>query len=351
MTGAVALLALLAGAELLVPAGAPLAEAMARAAPGDTVRLGPGEHRGGLGRLAGITVIGAGAGVTFVLASPGEDGAITDGDLTLRGLSLVAGPARSALKVLDGKVGLDGVALVGGAVGLFVDAGQVTGRDLWLEGEYGLLQRSGAVALSGVTATGRRAGVALLRGELDLSRAAVTGPSSEAAITIGGGTARLGQSVYRAGGPSGLAVSGGRVVASDLAIAGTRELGGVGGDCLLVMRASVSLSSSELSGCGGAAIEASRAELLLEGVDAVGGAAGGFIFTDRTRAELRATLVTGQGPGLVVMQGSRVRAWQARFRTDPELWVDCGSGARVELLDAHGGRQPCAPATAPPPAP
>ena len=172
--------------------------------------------------------------------------------------------------------------------------------------------------------------MALIGGELDLTRGAVTGPSAEAAITVGGGTARLAELVLRNGGPSGLSVSGGRVVARDLTIAGPREVGGIGGDCLLVMRATVHLSASELVGCGGAAIEASRAELRLEAVDAGGGSAGGFVFTDKTRAELRATLVTGRGPGLVAMQGAQVRGWQARHWTDPVLWVDCGSGARVE---------------------
>ncbi len=342
MIATAALLALLAGAEWLVPAGAPLARALAGAAPGDTLRLGPGEHREALGRLSGLTVVGAGPGVTFVLAPPGEDGAVTDGDATLLGLTLVAGPTRSALKALAGAVTLDGVALVGGSTGLFVDGARVTGRDLWLEGDYGLLQRSGAATLTGVTARGRLAGVALIGGELDLSRAAVTGPSAEAAVTIASGTARLAELALRDGGPSGLAISGGRVVARDLAIAGARESGGIGGDCLLVQRASLALTASVLAGCGGAAIEAARAELLLEGVDAGGGRVGGFIFTDRTRAELRATLVTGRGPGLVAMQGARVRAWQARHFTDPVLWVDCGSGASVELLDAHGARQPCA---------
>ncbi len=343
MIGAAVLLALLSSAELQVPAGAPLPEAISRASPGDTLRLGPGEHRGGLGRLAGLTVIGAGAGVTFVLAPPGEDGASVDGDATLRGLSLIAGPARSALKALGGTVQLIDVALVGGASGLFVDGGRVTGRGIWLQGDFGLLQRSGTVSLTGVTATGRHAGIALLSGELDLSRAAVTGPSSEAAVTIGGGTAHLAESVYRAGGPSGLAVAGGRVIAHDLTISGPREQNGVGGDCLLVLRGSVELSWSELTGCGGAAVEAARSELVLDGVDAGGGAAGGFIFTDRTRAELKATLVTGRGPGLVAAQGALVRTWQARTWTDPALWVDCGSGARVEQLDAHGARQPCDP--------
>ena len=37
----------------------------------------------------------------------------------------------------------------------------------------------------------------------------------------------------------------------------------------------------------------------------------------------------------------------ARTWTDPVLWVDCGSGARVEQLDAQGARKPCAPTTPP----
>jgi hypothetical protein len=350
VTGAAALLLLvLAGAELQVPAGASLGEAASRARPGDTLRLGPGEHRGSLGRLAGLAVVGAGAGVTVVLAPPGEDGAVVDGDATLRGFSLVAGPARSALKVLGGHAALEDLALVGGATGLFVDGARVTGRELWLEGGYGLLQRGGAVVLTGVAARGARAGVALLDGELSLARATVTGPSAEAAVTVGGGTARLAELVLRDGGPSGLSVSGGTVEARDLAVSGPREQGGVGGDCLLVQRATVRLSASVLTRCGGAAVESSRAELLLDGVDAGGGAAGGFVFTDQTRAELRATLVTGRGPGLVAMQGARVRGWQARHWTDPALWVDCGSGARVEWLDAGGAPQPCEPAGPPSP--
>jgi hypothetical protein len=349
LIAAAATLALLAGAELLVPSGAPLADALAGARSGDTIRLAAGEHRGSLGRLDGVTVVGAGAGVTVVLASAGEDGAVSDGDATLRDLSLIAGPARSALKALAGTVTLDGVALVGGAAGLFVDGARVAGRDLWLEGGYGLLQRTGTVTVSGVTARGRHAGVALLAGELTLSRSAVTGPSSEAAVTVGGGIARLSELILRSGGPSGLAVSGGQVIARDLTIAGPREVGGIGGDCLLVMRARVSLSSSELTGCGGAAVEAAHAELLLDGVEAGGGAAGGFVFTDQTRAELRETLVTGRGPGLVAMQGAQVTGWRARHWTDPTLWVDCGSGARVELVDADGAHRSCAAPTAPPP--
>jgi len=343
VTGATALLALLAGAELFVPAGTPLPDTLARARPGDTIRLGPGEHHGTLGRLSGVTVVGAGAGITVVLAPPGEDAAVADGDSTLRDLSLVAGPTRTGLKALAGAVTLHGVALVGGSTGLFIDGGRVTGRELWLEGGYGLLQRSGAATLAGVTARGAVAGVALLGGDLDLSLGTIAGPSAEAAVTVGGGTARLAGLVLRTTGPSGLSVSGGRVVARDLTISGPRESGGVGGDCLLVIRGRVELASSELVACGGAAIEAARADLRLEGVDAGGGAAGGFIFTDRTRAELAGTLVTGRGPGLVAMQGAQVRAWQARTRTDPALWIDCGSGARVEQLDASGARQPCSP--------
>ncbi|MCM2334257.1 MAG: hypothetical protein NDI82_09955, partial [Anaeromyxobacteraceae bacterium] len=66
-----------------------------------------------------------------------------------------------------------------------------------------------------------------------------------------------------------------------------------------------------------------------------------LVFTDQSEAHLDATLCTRRGPGLVVMQGSTVRAFGARFWTEPAIWADCGSGARVELLDDPGGRQPC----------
>jgi len=143
-------------------------------------------------------------------------------------------------------------------------------------------------------------------------------------------------------------VSGGAVEGRDVTVAGARQTGGgqasgtaILGDCLQVRRGEVRLSASELVACGGAAVEASRARLWLDGVDAGGGEVGCLVLTDRTEADLSATLCTRRGPGLVVMQGSKVRAFGARFWTDPAIWVDCGSGARVELLDAPKGSQPC----------
>lgn len=335
-------LSMMLGAELAVAAGASLPDALARLAPGDTLRLGPGEHRGALGRLGGVTVVGAGAGVTVLRAPQGEDGVVATGELSLSGLSIVTGPHRSALKVLGGAARLRDVALVGGASGAFVEEGRLDGQDLLVDGEYGLLSWRGQVRLEGVTASGRHAGVAVLGGTLELSRAALTGPSSEAAISVAGGAVRLAEVVVRDPGPAGLAVSGGTVVARDLTVAGPREEGGVLGDCLQVRRAEVRLSASELTACGGAAVEASRARLWLDGVDAAGGAAGCLILTDRSSADLAATLCTRRGPGLVAMEGSTVRAFGARFWTDPAIWADCGSGARVELLDAPPERQPCA---------
>jgi hypothetical protein len=335
-------LALLLGAGPVAP-GEPVAEALARLAPGEALRLGPGEHRAALGRLAGVRIAGAGAGITVLLVPPGEDGLVATGEVSLSGLSIVAGPQRSALKVLGGAVALDGVALVGGASGAFVDEGRLEGRDVLLEGDYGLLLHRGVVRLSGVTARGRSAGVASLAGALELSRAAVTGPSREAAITVAGGTARLEQVVLRDPGPTGLAVSGGEVEARDLSVAGARGRRGLLGDCLQARRATVRLSASELTRCGGAALEASRTRLTFDGVDAVGGEVGCLILTDQSEGALDATLCTGRGPGLVVMEGSTVRAFGARFWTDPVTWVDCGSGARVELRDQPQARQPCAP--------
>ncbi|MBK9519038.1 MAG: hypothetical protein IPO09_17160 [Anaeromyxobacter sp.] len=336
-------LSLLLGAEVVVPAGASLGEALERLGPGDVLRLGPGVHRGGLGRPgAGLVVRGAGAGLTVVEALPGEDGAVAVGALSLSGLTLVAGPGRSGLKVLGGAVRLEDVALSGGSAGLFVESGRVEGLGVLLEGEYGLLQSRGEVALTGLTATGGAAGLALLGGTLVVARATVTGPSREAAITVAGGAARLAELIVRDPGPTGLAVSGGEVIGRDLTVAGPRARRGLGGACLQVRRGTLRLSSSELVACGGAALEASRASVVLDGVDAGGGEVGGLIFTDHSSAELSATLTTGHGPGLVVMQGSQVSAFGARFWVQPAIWADCASGARVRLLHDPQARQPCA---------
>jgi hypothetical protein len=337
-----AALLLLLGAEISLPAGGSLPEALARLAPGDTLRLSAGEHRGALGKLAGVTVVGAGAGVTVLLVPQGEDGVVAEGALSLSGLSIVTGPSRAALKVLGGAARLSDVALVGGASGAFVDTGSLVGEEVLLDGEYGLLSAHGEVRLVGLTASGRHAGLAILGGTLTVERGALTGPSTEAALVVAGGAARVAGLVVRAPGPAGVTVSGGTLTGTDLTVSGPREAGRILGDCLLVRRAEVRLSASELTSCGGAAVEASRAAVWLDGVDAGGGGAGCLIFTDQSRAELSATLCTGHGPGLVVMEGSSVRGFGARFWTDPSIWADCGSGARVELLDDRTGRQPCA---------
>lgn len=343
-----AALPLLLGADLAVPAGAPLADALARLAPGDTLRLGPGEHRGALGRLRDVRVAGAGAGVTVLLVPQGADGAVAEGPLALEGLSIVAGPRRSALKVLGGAVALRDVALVGGAGGAYVDAGRLEGREVALDGDYGLLCAGGEVALTGVTASGRRAAVGVLGGDVRLERAALTGPSSEAAVSVAGGRVRLAAAIVRDPGPTGLSILRGALEATDLTLAGPRLArgldaeGGFPGGCAQVRRGELRLSASELVACGGAALEASRARVWLDGVDAAGGEAGCLVLTDHSEADLSATLCTRRGPGLVVMQGSTVRAFGARFWTDPAIWADCGSGARVEQLDRPGVRQPCA---------
>lgn len=342
-------LSLLLGAEVPVAAGAPLAEALARLGPGDTLRLGPGEHRGALGRLGGVRVIGAGAGVTVLLVPQGQDGVVATGELALEGLSIVAGPRRSALKVSGGAARLRDVALVAGASGAFMEGGTLTGREVLLDGQFGLLASGGEAQLSGVTAAGRHAAVAVLGGTLDLSRAALTGPSTEAALSVAGGVVRLAEVVVRAPGPTGLSILKGTLSGRDVSVSGPRETGRLLGDCLQVRRGEVWLSASELVACGGAALEASSSRVWLDGVDAAGGEAGCLIFTDHSEAVLSATLCTRRGPGLVAMQGSTVRAFAARFWTDPAIWADCGSGSRVELLDDPGARQPCAAPSASPP--
>ncbi len=338
-----AALAIVLTATIDVAAGADVAAALASARPGDVVRLAAGEHRASLGRLSGATVEGAGAGATFVLAPQGTDGAITVGDVTLSGLSIVTGPERCALKVLGGTARVDDVALSGGACGAFVDGGRLTGRRVHAAGGYGLLVRAGEVSLDEGAARGRSAGVAVVGGTIALRRWQIVGPSREAGVTVAGGAATLDAVVIRAPGPSGISVSaGGRVEGRSVTVAGASELQGFLGNCVEVRRATLRLEASTLVRCAGAAVEASGGTLALTGVDATGGEAGCIVVLNGGSAELSGNVCAGRGPGLVAAGGARVRAEVNRWWTDPVMSVECGTGARVELGRGEASKQPCA---------
>jgi hypothetical protein len=352
VTALTLLLPLALAAIVDVPAGAPLADAIARARPGDVVRLGPGLHAGSLGKIAGLRIEGAGADLTRVVAPEGQDGADVTGRVELAGLSIEAGDARIALKIVEGEAILERVSLRGASMGAFVQEGKLTGRDVRLAGGFGLLLKSGEVALRDaqvLPAGVAHAGVAVLRGRLALARCTVTGPFAEAAVTVSGGTATLEDVVIREPGPTGIAVTQGEVTGADVEVAGAREiptrgvrgLDAILGDCVQLRKATLRLASSGLVRCGGTAVTASGGSLRLDGVDLTGGAAGGLILLDGARADLRGNWVTGRGPALVATGGSQVEATLNRWRTDPALWVDCGSGARVRLGFGEHVKEPC----------
>jgi hypothetical protein len=339
-----AALAFVIAATLDVAPGDDLAAALSRARAGDVVRLARGEHRASLGRLSGVSVEGAGAGETVVRAPDGADGAVATGDLALSGLTVVAGPERCALKVLSGTARLDDVALAGGACGLFVGPGRVSGSGVdLLGGYYGLLVEDGEVVLDRGSARAVNAGVGLVRGAVTLRRYAVIGPSTEAGVSVAGGTAILDAVVIRAPGPSGIAIAaGGRVEGVGVTVTGATEHQGFLGACVQVNRGELRLEGATLARCAGAAVEASGGKVALAGVDASGGSAGCVVLVNRAEADLAGTLCGGRGPGLVAASGARASARHSRWWTDPALWVDCGSGARVALGPGERVAEPCA---------
>src|SRR5512142_1111268 len=118
MTPLPLLLPVLLASTVDVAAGGDLSAAMAAVRPGDVVRLGPGLHAGSLGRVRGpLRIVGAGTGITRVVAPEGEDGLVVEsGSVAIAELSLQAGGPRAALKVLGGDVSAVGVALTGGSI-------------------------------------------------------------------------------------------------------------------------------------------------------------------------------------------------------------------------------------------
>lgn len=340
--------ALLAAGPDVMP-GADLAAALRAARAGDVLRLGPGVHQASLGRLRiPVRIEGAGAGVTVLLAPEGEDGLVVEGgDVRLAGLTLRAQGPRAGLKVLGGAVRVEGVALAGGAVGAFVDGGKLTGADVDLAGGYGLLLRSGEASLAASRATGVRAGIAQLGGRLELHRLAVTGPSSEAAISLSGGTALVEDAIIRSPGPSGMSVLGSaRVEARAIDVSGATEVRvtegtRIQGDCVQLRRGTLALAAGTLTRCGGASVEASGGSVDVRGVDATGGEAGCLVFVDKASARLQGNRCVRRGPGIVAAGGAQVRASLNRWLLDPVLWVECGSGARVYLGVGETAREPC----------
>lgn len=83
--------------------------------------------------------------------------------------------------------------------------------------------------------------------------------------------------------------------------------------------------------------------MTLRGMELSGGGAGGIVLVDGARAELVGNRYAGRGPGLVAASGARAVLRANRWRTDPVLWVDCGSGARVEIGRGEALKEPCAP--------
>jgi hypothetical protein len=337
-------LAALLGATIAPQPGQPITDALTRLRPGDTLQLPPGTFHTALGRLTGVNVRGAGAGLTEVIAPEGADGAQVVGAAELSGLTLRAGAAHCALKVIGGgHARLRDLALSGDACALFVDGGAVEAEQIDLRSAmYGLLQHDGEVAISGATIQGDMAGVGLLRGSLTLSRAAVVGPSRDAAISVSAGQVSLDAVVISHPGPSGIAIgSKGRVVGRSVSIAGATEQEGNLGDCVQSLGGDVHLAWSDLSRCGGAALELSRGRATLDGVDLQGGGAGCLALVDGARADLQGNLCTGHGPGLVLASGSKAQLRMNRWKVDPVLWVECATGARAEILYGEHERAPC----------
>lgn len=339
---ATALLSLGMAAVHEVPAGGDGAAALARARPGDLVRLGRGEHHLSLRIPPGVAVEGEGADRTRVVAPEGEDAARPAGDAFIGSVSLEAAAPRCALVVAAGEVRVERVRLRGGGCGARAAGGVLRAKRVTFGGGVGLAITGGGVHVEGGVIRGAGAGVALHAGTARLRATILEGPFGEAALTAAGGTARLDGVVIRAPGPAGLAVETGAAVEAVGLVVSGGDSDGIPGACVQVRRGSVVLRGSTLVRCGGVALQVAGGTARLAGVDASGGVSGCLSLVGGARGELDGNLCAGTGPGLAAASASRAAARMNRWWTDPVFWVDCGSGARLALGPGERARSPCA---------
>jgi hypothetical protein len=336
-----ALLSFLLAATHDVAAGQDVAAALARSAPGDVVRLGAGEHRAAIVLPAGVRLEGAGPERTRVVAPDGADALAASGDAQIARLALAAREPRCALVVRGGRVALSEVALEGGACGARVEAGALEAQRSSLRGRVGVRIDGGTLSLAGSRLRGDAAGVVVHGGRASLRQVAIEGPFREGAVSASGGDTALDEVAIRKPGPAGIAATGGATVTgTGVSVTEVGAVDEIPGACVQVRRATVRLAGGKLSRCSGAAVEAEGGTVHLARVDAEGGAGGCFALVGGT-ADLEGNTCTGRGPGLVLTEGARASLRGNRWRTDPTMWVDCGSGARAELGPGERGPAPC----------
>jgi hypothetical protein len=345
-------LALAAAATLEVAPGESLSAALARAKPGDEVRLAAGTFAGSLGRQKRLRVVGVDPAETIIEAPEGEDGLVAEESVELAHLTLVGAAGKAGLKVLAGEAKLEDVVLHGGSTGAFVgrDARLTARQTSFSGGLYGLLVDKGSASVASGQARGGRAGVAMNTGTVELSRFEIAGPSKDAALSVGSGKATLHDVVMMQPGPSGISVSfGGELVGDGVVIAGVLAENDMG-DCVQALKAKVTLSDALLEKCLGAALSSSGGEIRLDGVDAVGGSAGCLVLLDGSKAALQGVRCAGHGPGLVAMSGTRALLRMNRWLAGEMLFVECAT-SEVKLLYGEEERAPCQPPPAKAPTP
>jgi hypothetical protein len=342
------LVVIAAAAVLRVDAGQPLAAALQAARRGDVVELGPGVHHGTIRAAPGVTVCGAGEGVTVVEAPEGEPAAAAGGALALSGLTLLAGRAQCGLEVrAGGAVEVRDAALSGGACGASVAGGRLDAERTDLRGgRQALRVEGGAAALAGGTLRGAAAGLAVRGGSAAVEDAVVSGPAAEAAVSVSGGEAALTGVVIASPGAVGIAVSGGRLRATGVTVGGASQRDGPAA-CVEAIGGELTILGSELVRCGGTGLAASAASVRMAGVDVHGGASGCVAVVDGGRADLEGVRCTGRGPGLYLAGGAVAQLEMNQWQVDPKLVVECGTGSRAQLLYGEEEREPCKALPAP----
>ncbi|MEW2520812.1 right-handed parallel beta-helix repeat-containing protein [Actinacidiphila alni] len=319
------------------------AEALADAADGALITIGPGRYDGALHVVRAVTLAAEDRGGTVELHAATGSTVVVDAEaVQMSGLTLTgADPEAPVLDVRRGQAALDGCRVTGAAWTsvLAWDAGTVALRDCHIGNTRG----AGVVVTSGggniierstVAEAGSSAVVVAEQGRLVLRSSTLDRPTGNGLCVNGQGSAVVEDTRITGSRKPALAVEQqGSATLTKVAISGSGAL-----DAYLAGSGAISLTDCSLTGSLGGSVYVKESAPVLTGCVVSGAAQGGIQAVAEARLVLERCQVTDVPVALIAEDGAEVSAVDLTVRSAATCAVRLtGGAARFERLTVSEG--------------